>query len=126
MQPFAVIKMGGMGALDQQQTTSGVSGVLPDRKRGFSTTFAIGSSVDGTVNLDGTNRAITELYHDETTGLLHLKVTGVTNTGWTTMRIVGQVDLLRASGTFAANEWTWATANPMGGAGAARTVLWIA
>ncbi len=129
MMPFLTMMFGGFSGLDQQVVTAGSTGSIGDRKRGFSTALAIGSIVDGTSNVYS-GAAITELYHDETTNLVHLKITGAANSGWTTMRILsaglGTVDLLRASGTFASNEWTWTQANPFGGAATVTTVQWYA
>jgi hypothetical protein len=110
----------GVAALDTQNVTVGGGGSTPNRTRGFSTVGGYGAIVDGTSDIFA-GAAITELAWDEGgggTATVILKITGATNTGWTTMT-VGSTPFTRASASsFAGGQWTWNGAgNPFGGVG---------
>lgn len=114
MKPYAIHrKRNTIAGLDNQSVTSGTIGAAGSRIRGFSTTNAIGSIVDGTSNVFA-GAAITELYWDESALTYVLKITGATNTGWTTLTIDGAKVLNRAAATFATNTWTWTTTDAVG------------
>lgn len=131
---------GGAGLLDTQTVTAGGSGTAlnQDRNRGYSS-GSIGSITDGTSNIYS-GAAITDAYWDENLGspnsqLIVLKITGATNTGWTTLTIKNgattTATLTRASASFTAGgTWIWSFAagtytpanNPFGSATEVRTL----
>lgn len=127
----AMMVGGGEAALDTQTVTTGLSGTIPERLRGYDSSPALGSISDGTSNLYS-GATILELYHDEDIDSVIFKVNGVqANSGWTTLTISGGagVSLLRASASFSTagsvSTWTWASAggNPFGGSGTTITAI---
>ena len=116
---------GGTSALDTQNITSGSSGTIGDRLRGYDSSPALGSITDGTSNIYS-GATVLELYHDEALDNVILKINGVqANSGWETLNITGGAGkmLTRSAATFSTSgsvsTWTWATAggNPFGGSG---------
>lgn len=102
----------GGATLDTQTVTTGSTGSGNpnfDRRRGFDSGVQ-GSISDGTSNIFG-GAAITKFYWDETTITYVLAITGATNSGWTQVTIDGTKVLTRASATFSAGTWTWATSD---------------
>jgi hypothetical protein len=101
-------------ALDTQTVTTGASGVLPDRYRGFiAYSPAIGSIVDGTSNIYG-GASIYQIVFSENGGnirLYQLTIPGATNTGWSTLTIDGTKVLTRTAANFdgTSGTWTWVT-----------------
>lgn len=124
---------GGGSALDTQTLTSGGDGtaIEADRRRGF-ISAALGSLADGTSDIYS-GAAYLELYYDEGAGAdrtYNLRITGATNTGWTTMYVDGVPALDRADATFASNRWTWTTtdtvgSNLFGGSGSVHTIEFV-
>lgn len=120
MKPIAIMRMRdqgtGYGSLDRQTVVSGASGTAPvqDRIRGWASP-SLGSISDGTSNIFGPGNAVTTLCWDENGGAPQyvLTITGATDSGWTTMRIVGPNGtkiLTRTSRTsFVSNTWVWST-----------------
>ena len=107
----------GSAALDIQTVTTGGSGTAPlqDRLRGYASSPALGSIVDGTSNIYS-GAAITTLFWNENGGssqYYQLTITGAANSGWTTLTI-GSQSFLRTSATFSSGSWTWTTANTLG------------
>ncbi len=123
MKPIKILSMKRTqaAALDTQNMTTGQSGVLPDRQRGF-ISGSLGGLSDGTSNIYS-GAAILDLHHDETAGTVLLKIAGVVaNSGWTNLVVNGVPQLLRASATFTTpggnSLWTWTSVNLFGGSGA--------
>jgi hypothetical protein len=112
--------------LDTQVVTSGVQGVTPNRSYGFSLLGSpIGSCSDGVSDMTGT--AVKGLYWTEAAQQLMFAVGGVwPNAGWTTMTILGQYAVNRASAAFLTSGgdtyWSWnSVPNPYA---ADRIVTW--
>ena len=122
----------GVAALDIQTVTTGASGTIPNRLRGFTSSPAVGSIVDGTSNIYA-GAAVNSLLWNENGGggaqEYELSIAGATNTGWTTLTIqstAGTVTLLRASATsFFLSRWAWTTTDLLGAQvfGTASTVV---
>ena len=102
-------------ALDTQRVTCGVSGVIPDRQRGYSIPLGIGSISPGTSKLYG-GLVVQELYTNETLGALYLTIPGtLANSGWTTMTVnnpvAGTTVFLRSAAAFTTgggvSTWRW-------------------
>lgn len=104
------------GHLDTQTVTTGASGSVPNRLRGYSSFAPTGSIVDGTSNVAG-NLTIDELVWDEFGGggsqVYRLTITGASNSGFTTLTI-GSTVLTRTSATFGSGIWSWVTADTVG------------
>lgn len=115
---------GGGGGLDVQTLTVGVVGAYEARKFGFQQSVMGGIS-DGTSNIYG-GAAILALYSDEADLSLNLQINGVqANSGWTTMRVLGQT-YRRVDASFSTaggfTSWFWASSAVLGIAGATLTV----
>lgn len=106
---------GGGSALDEQTLTTGADGAAidQDRRRGF-ISATIGSLSDGTSDIFA-GASYLEMYWDEGAGggaTYNLRITGATNTGWTTMLVDGVAALTRAgAASFGSNRWVWNTSD---------------
>lgn len=97
------------GGGDTQTVTTGISGLNPDRLRGYQSATSTGSITDGTSNIYS-GAAITRLIWDEGSSVYELNITGATNSGWSTLTIDGTKVLTRTSATFSAGGiWVWIT-----------------
>ena len=113
--------------LDTQVMTAGITGTTPNLNYGFwNGANPFGSLSDGTSNLFG-GAVIRGLYWGEASLQLMFTVTGLfANSGWTTMTILGQYGVTRASATYMQNAgdtyWSWnSMANPWA---ANRIITW--
>ena len=120
MKPINLVR--GRGILDIQTVTTGLSGIAPNRLRGFQN-GVFGAITDGSSNIYA-GAAIFNLYWDENGGggaeKVVLNIAGtLANSGWTQMTIDSLVVLTRASAAFvaaASTTWTWngVVTNPFG------------
>lgn len=115
--------------LDVQTITCGRDGGAGSWRTGF-ISGTIGSLTDGTSDIYS-GAVITELYWDQTTATVILKITGtLANSGWTTMERLGSGETYsRAAATFATSggfsTWTWTAGSfqAMGNNGSTSTVV---
>lgn len=110
--------VGSTGSLDAQTVTTGASGSLPNRQRGYHAVPALGSIADGTSNVYA-GAAVTELYYSEdgvdgSSGIYVLRITGATNSGWTTLTIGSKALLRAAADSFLGGQWQWITSDTIG------------
>jgi hypothetical protein len=128
---LATLCASGSTALDTQTITCGRTGtaINADRTVGF-ISGSIGTLVDGTSNLYA-GAAIIQLYWDEPTATVVLKITGtLANSGWASMTRIGSGSVYtRASASFLQSggftSWTWTALSTfaMGAEGAVSTVV---
>lgn len=114
---------GQASGLDNFIMTTGVSGTLPNRIRGFNSSLSIGTLTPANSSIYGL--PVTELDHDENLGQVFFRIPGATNSGWTTITITnagGSFSFNRAAAAFSSGLWAWGSTYIFGANGTTSVV----
>jgi len=108
----------GSPSLATYSLTTGNTGTVPNRYRGFDTNAfsgtAIGSITPSTFTYNG-GTTLQALLYDEGVPQYVFQVLGGTNTGWSSLTVDGATTLVRSVATYSLvagkSVWTWSTSD---------------